>query len=282
MTTIGFVGVGMLADALVRALAPCSQGGNDIHLSPRSTMRSSALAGEFDNVMCLDSNRAVVERAELVFLTMRPPQLEDALAEVVFSPDQTVVSLLAGTPLDTLRHTVRGAPRLVRALALPSIAHGRGPIAILPDDRQVSDLLGMLGEVIPVRDEAELDLLVAAGGMMSTYLELQNRIVDALAARGCAETTAYRFVASMVEGLAGTARGLPVERRHGLPVDHETPGGINERCRRYLSDAGWFDQIPAAIDAITSHDLRGRASDGAPQGEAGRQPNSFVSGTTPR
>ena len=282
MTTIGFVGVGTLADALVRALAPCPEGRNDILLSPRSTRRTAALATEFDNVMRLDSNRAVVERAELVFLTMRPPQIEDALAEVIFSPDQTVVSLLAGTPLDTLLNAVRGRPRMVRALALPSIAHGRGPIAVLPDDRQVSGLLGTLGEVIPVRDEAELDLLVAAGGMMSTYLKLQNRIVDALAARGCAETTAYRFVASMVEGLAGTARGLPAERRHGLPGDHETPGGINERCRRHLSDAGWFDQISAAIDAITSHDLRRRPSDGAPQGDTGRQPNSFLSGNTQR
>jgi pyrroline-5-carboxylate reductase len=130
LPTFGFIGVGTIASAFIAGLR---RTGNDspIVLSPRSEARSVALATNFAKVRRAHSNAEVVADSDIVFLTMRPAQVEDALDGLRFRPDQTVVSFVTGLFLPDLAALAPDS-QVARILPLPMIAEGQGPVICFP------------------------------------------------------------------------------------------------------------------------------------------------------
>lgn len=104
---------------------------------PRSEGRSRTLAARYERVIREDSNEAVVTKSDIVFLAVRPQQTPE-LVGLRFRAEQTVVSFLAGTPIDQLRPFVAPAARLVRVVPLPCIGLRQGPDDALQPDRRGS------------------------------------------------------------------------------------------------------------------------------------------------
>ena len=249
MLSLGFIGAGAITDAVVRGLHAAGNTGHEIHLSPRSEARSRALAARYERVTREDSNAAVVVKSDIVFLAVRPQQVPE-LAELQFRAEQTVVSFLAGTPIDQLRPFVAPAVRLVRVVPLPCISLGQGPILMTPFDPTVEALFNKLGDLIVLSDEANLAAAASITGLMSSHFELQNVAIDWLRTQEVPEEQAALYVRSFFAGLGsiGLAAG-----RAGEPIDvaeYETRGGLNEACRTRLHGTGWFGQINEALRAI--------------------------------
>jgi pyrroline-5-carboxylate reductase len=249
MARLGFIGVGVITDAVVRGLHAAGREGHEIHLAPRSEARSRALAARYEHVVREDSNEAVAAKSEIVFLAVRPQQLPE-LTGLQFGAEQTVVSFLAGTPIDQLRPFVAPAARLVRVVPLPCISLGQGPILMTPSDPTVEALFNKLGDLIILSDEANLAAAASITGLMSSHFELQNVAIDWLRTQKVPEEQAALYVRSFFAGLGsiGLAAGRAAE-----PIDvadYETRGGLNEACRTRLRGAGWFGQINEALRAI--------------------------------
>jgi pyrroline-5-carboxylate reductase len=102
MVSLGFIGTGAITDAVVQGLHAAGNTKHDIHLSPRSEARSRAFAARYERVLREDSNATVVAKSDIVFLAVRPRQMPE-LGGLRFRAEQTVVSFLAGTPIDQLR-----------------------------------------------------------------------------------------------------------------------------------------------------------------------------------
>jgi pyrroline-5-carboxylate reductase len=249
MARLGFIGVGVITNAVVQALHAAGNAGHEIHLSPRSEPRSRALAARYEHVVREDSNAAVAAKSDIVFLAMRPQQMPE-LTGLQFRAEQTVVSFLAGTPIDQLRPFVAPAARLVRVVPLPCISLGQGPILMTPSDPTVGALFNRLGDLIVLSDEANLAAAASITGLMSSHFELQNVAIDWLRTQKVPEEQAALYVRSFFAGLGsiGLAAG-----RAGEPIDvadYETRGGLNEACRTRLRGTGWFGQINEALRAI--------------------------------
>jgi pyrroline-5-carboxylate reductase len=249
MARLGFIGAGTITDAVVQGLHAAGNTKHDIHLSPRSEARSRALAARYERVIREDSNEAVVAKSDIVFLAVRPQQMPE-LVGLRFRAEQTVVSFLAGTPIDQLRPFVAPAPRLVRVLPLPCIGLGQGPILMMPSDPTVEAMFGKLGDLIVLTDEANFASVSAITGLMSSHFELQNVALDWLKTQEVPDGQAALYVRSFFAGLGtiGLAAG-----RAGQSIDvagYETRGGLNEACRIQLSRAGWFGQVNEALRAI--------------------------------
>ena len=249
MASLGFIGTGAITDAVVQGLNAAGNTEHDIHLSPRSEARSRALAARYERVIREDSNEAVVAKSDIVFLAVRPQQMPK-LVGLRFRAEQTVVSFLAGTPIDQLRPFVAPAARLVRVVPLPCIGLGQGPILMMPSDPTVEALFGKLGDLIVLTDEANFASVSAITGLMSSHFELQNVALDWLKTQKVPDGQAALYVRSFFAGLG--AIGLAAGRAgQSIDVaDYETRGGLNEACRIQLSDAGWFGQINEALGAI--------------------------------
>lgn len=250
MASIGFLGVGTISEAMVRAMAAREDFADSLLLSPRSAERSERLAAEFARCDRLDSNQEVIDASDIVVLGMRPQQVDDALAGLAFRDDQVIASLIAGTPPSGIAPLVAPAARVCQLIPLPAIALRRGPLVISPPLPEVVSAMRGLGEVVTLDDESLIRTLSCASAFMSTYYEMQNSLIDWIAAQGIDEATASRYVRAELDGLAAVGWATPDSERAELPGEHQTKGGLNERVRARLLEIGWFDDLVGAIDDV--------------------------------
>jgi pyrroline-5-carboxylate reductase len=246
---LGFIGVGTITEAVVGGLQH-SGVLHAIHLSPRSDETSRRLAAVHDNIFREESNAAVVDKSDLVVLAMRPDQLDGALPGLRFRPDQIVVSFVAAVSCAEIAALVAPAKAVCRVTPLPPVERGKGPILIYPAIDAVVGLFKGLGEVIVPADEAEMRALACASGFMSSYFELQNALASWLVGRDVDKDKASRYVRSMLSALSEVALDTPGAGTGGLPLAHETKGGLNERVRRLLTQEGWFADAGTALASL--------------------------------
>ena len=127
---LGFIGTGTITEAFVLGLQH-KHAPHEILLSPRSETVSTALAARFANVTRLASNAEIAARSDIVFLAMRPAQLEEALDGISFRAGEIVVNFVAGLSMAELQ-VLAPASRVCRVLPLPMIARGAGPVVCYP------------------------------------------------------------------------------------------------------------------------------------------------------
>ncbi len=245
---IGFIGTGTISAAVIEGLQSLPEA-PEIVVSPRSEAMSVALSTKFRKVRRANSN-AEVATADMVFLGMRPMHLEEAMTGIDFGLGQIVASMVAGFGLDDIRARWPRAT-VCRFIPLPGIARGIGPMATYPAVPEVVELFGPLGDLFVVADESNLHF----GGLnsfMSTYYEMQRALIDAGMAAGLPEADARGYVVSLLGMLADTAQRTPEALFGKLVEEHQTKGGLNERVRAKLLEAGWFNTPAAVLRETTS------------------------------
>ncbi|MEK9735844.1 MAG: NAD(P)-binding domain-containing protein [Candidatus Nanopelagicales bacterium] len=250
MARMGILGVGTIAEAVVRAMCARPGQSDEFILSPRSEARSKRLAQEFGNCRRADSNQEVIDGSDIVVLAMRPQDLDEALEGLTFRQDQIVASFIAALPPSQVAELTAPAIRTCQVIPLPAIAIHRGPLVISPGIPEVVEVFDGLGDVIVLDDETKIRVLSCASAIMSTYYEAQNRVIDWIIDQGVAPQTASLYIRSELEGLASVGKAVSEDQRAELPAEHQTPGGLNERVRAGLLAAGWFDALVGQVDGI--------------------------------
>lgn len=251
--SIGFLGVGTLAKAMILGLRR-RWPELEIQLSPRSERLSSELAAGDPKVHRRTTNADVVAASELIFLTVRPPQLQEALVGTRFRPDQLVMSCLAGISIAEIRE--RCAPaEVARVLPIPAIERCEGPIVLCPPEPRARALFDGLGDIVDVPDEAALAAIWPCSAFMSPYFALQAALIGWTVEQGVERPAAATYVRSLLKALATTSALTDLADLDRLIEEHETPGGLNYRTRLQLEKAGWFAAVGDAL-AMTSR-LRG-------------------------
>ncbi|MBO3759282.1 NAD(P)-binding domain-containing protein [Ciceribacter sp. L1K22] len=247
MRRLGFIGTGAISTYFIEGLLAAGHR-NPILVSPRSEDLSLSLADRFETVTRARSNAEVSEESDIVFLGVRPAQVEEALQDVRFRPGQIVCSFITGLRLPELGG-IAPSSTVCRVLPLPAIATRKGPVVHFPAVPDIERLIAPLGDVVIPHSEDELVAMGSASGFMSTYFEMQESLVTWLGGKGVSEEAANLYVRSMLSGLAETGL-VSTEPLLGLADEHETKGGLNERTRRHLRENGWFDQIAKALDSV--------------------------------
>ncbi len=166
------------------------------------------------------------------------PQMLDAVAPAyrdLFGPDTTLISILAGVELASLRARFPAASAIVRAMPNTPAALGKGATALYSDDADpearalVERLMRLLGQVEWIADEALLDVVAAltASGPAFAF-----RFIEALAEGasnlGLPRDQAVRLATSTVEGAGSLAR-LSGEGPHQLAERVASPGGMTRK-----------------------------------------------------
>jgi pyrroline-5-carboxylate reductase len=244
---VGLIGCGNMARAMARGW------GRPVLCYDPLASRAQALAEETGGE-ALGSNAEVAERAELVVLCHKPAQLEDVAREVA-PHARAVASILAATPLATLKASYEGLP-VYRFLPSLPVEVRRGAVVRATDDpqqealdREVEELFASLGMLVALDDsliDVAMGLMSCAPAYVALIAEAQ---VDAGVRRGIAPGQASALV---TETLAGTAELL---RRRGydtLAVRREvtSPGGITARGLAALEHGGVRAAFSDALDAV--------------------------------
>lgn len=199
---LGILGVGHLASYVVAGLRNAGDNRRML-LSPRNSSVGMVLSDSY-GAERLESNQAVVDRAQLILVAVRPRDLVELLDPLVFSPDQLVISCVAGEKLARIG-PLTGDADIVRALPLACAEVGKGAIPLFPWNEEAVHLLSQLGHVITFDDESKFELGGVAsctnGWMYKFFHELSKWYVD----RGLEPEQARALVIETCLGAASLA-----------------------------------------------------------------------------
>jgi pyrroline-5-carboxylate reductase len=245
---VGFIGAGNMASALARGL------GEPVLVSDVDHDRARALADAVGG-KALDSNAEVAEQADVVVLCHKPAQLAEA-AEEVAARAKAVVSILAAVPTAKVEEAYPGVPVYRFIPNLPAEV-GRGVLCYAPGsraaegpERELLELFGRAGVIIPLADEGLLEPAMAVMSCGPAFMALvAEAFAEAGAAHGLEPGDARRMA---VETMAGTAAWL---ERHELDTGElrqrvATPGGVTEKGLIVLEDGGMREVCRRAVDTV--------------------------------
>ena len=250
---IGFVGSGNMASGIARgwALARDEPGAPAAMLfADAAPERARGLAEELGGE-AYESNRELAEAAELVVLAVKPNVLDDVAGDLV-EAGTPVLSILAGTSLETLRaalpgvEVVRVMPNLGAQLRKAVLCVAFPAEASQEQRTQIEELLGLLGDVIEI-DEELIDAATALMGSSPGYLALIAEVlVEAGVEEGLSEDQARRMVAQAMSATGGL---LELHEPAALKEAVASPGGMTEAGLEALEQGSLRETLQAAVDA---------------------------------
>ena len=197
---------------------------------------------------------------KLVVLAVKPQKLDEVVPELKpwITGRATIVSILAGAEVASLRARFPGAGAIVRAMPNLPIAIRRGVTALYSADaddglkQQIGDLFVALGWAMWTADEGKLAAIGSVAGAGPAYVA---RFVDALAkageARGLSRETAATIALETVLGTSWMA-ATTGEAMDSVVRRVASPNGTTEAGLTVL-DKALDDLIGATIEAAALH-----------------------------
>lgn len=245
MTTIGILGVGHLAELMVRGL----QGsGYRLVLSPRNAGVAARLARDFGCEIAA-SNQAVVDLAEAVFVALPAATGVEDLASLAFRPGQPVLSAMAGTGLAQLQAAI--GPARAAVAMMPGYANALrvGPSILHPDDGFWRDFLAKVGPVHGFAEEKTFTAAATFGAFSGASIGWMVHIIDWFENQGLPPETARALVAAT---LRGNAEVLLQEDRplEDIARSVVTEGGISEMLLATLAFSDGLHAWDEGLDRV--------------------------------
>jgi pyrroline-5-carboxylate reductase len=263
--TIGFLGAGNMAEALVKGLLRAGVAApQEILCTDRRRDRLDELAQRY-GVRTSTDNRAAAQEASVVVLSVKPQVMNKLLAEIAPALDATklVISIAAGVPLAAIERQVGHGVRLVRTMPNTPALVGAGATAISAgehateaDMAQARALFDAVGRTVVV-DESLLDAVTGLSGSGPAYVFLViEALSDAGVKVGLDRRTSQDLAAQTV---LGSAKLLIETGEHpGRLKDQVTsPGGTAIAGLHTLEAGGLRTTLMNAVEAATrrSHEL---------------------------
>jgi pyrroline-5-carboxylate reductase len=269
--TIGFLGAGNMAEALIRGLV---RGGHvvpeRVHASGPRPERMAQLAGEF-GVTTTPDNRELARASQILVLAVKPQILDRVLLEVsgAIHAGALIISIAAGVSTAAIERRLPPEARVIRAMPNTPALVGAGATAVAAgahaDARDV-DLARFVFDAVGITvvlDESQLDAVTGLSGSGPAYIFLiLEALADAGVKVGLSRRTAQKLAAQTVMGAAKML--LDTDGHPGQLKDMVTsPGGTAIAGLHTLEQGGMRTTLINAVEAATlrSREL-GRATGG--------------------
>lgn len=260
---LAFLGAGNMAGALIKGL---------LHgevLAASQIMASDVKAERLEQLRAAHGirttmdNHALLRESDVLVLSVKPQVIDKVLTEVaaLVRPDQLVVSLAAGVPLDALEARLPPGSRVVRAMPNTPATVQAGATAIAggahasADDLRIArELFEAVGRVV-VLDEVLLDAVTGLSGSGPAYLML---VIEALADGGV-KVGLHRDTALLLaaQTVFGSAKLLLETGEHpGRLKDMVTsPGGTAIAGLHTLESGGLRRTLIDAVEVATKRSI---------------------------
>lgn len=246
-TTIGLVGAGSIARAIVRGW------GSSFVCMDRGSGRAEHLAEEFGG-RAAKSASDLARRSDVVILTHPPSAMREVAAQFRTSPPRVVVSILSRVPwADVAKAYPRSSVVRAEPSTLVQVRKGAILLALPPDDRrdaafdEVHAAFQRLGTVVLVEESQ----MTAAGAISGVGPALWSLLVEAQIDAGIRHGLSAEQAGELaVATLAGSAELLSVEDHDTLHVRRAvtTPGGATARGLAALESSGVRAAMAKAVD----------------------------------
>ena len=249
LPTLGILGVGQLATFMVRGLRHRGWQGK-ILLSPRNAEVAAELARACQCTVAT-SNQAAVERADIVMLAVRPPQVSEALSSIRLQPRQTLLSVVAGLPMARLQAQLTAGQRIVRALPVSSAEFGASPTMMYPADAAVECLFRQTGTSIVLTRESDFEIGTPIACAYTWFLDLYGTLAESCEQAGMGAQQARSLVYGMAEGAARAASHSAARSARLIAADIASEGSFTLMGLTHLRDKGGLSAWQQASEMLT-------------------------------
>ena len=253
---LSMIGGGVMGEALLsRLLAQKIYQPQQVLVSEPQLQRRTFLTQQY-GVETTADNQATV--AASVLLLAIKPQVFDQVVEQLGkrNPDQVVLSILAGVPLQRLEAAFPNQP-VVRSMPNTPATVGSGMTAIALGQQANADhlqlaqrIFGAVGEVVEV-SEALLDAVTGLSGSGPGYVAVMvEALIDGGVAAGLPRTIATQLA---IQTVWGTADLLKTKGIHPAQLKDQvtSPGGTTIAGIACLEQAGFRSALIEAVKAAS-------------------------------
>lgn len=254
---LAFVGAGVMAEAMIAGLLKQAMipPGHIVASHPRADRRHKL--EERLGISTVESNREAAQEADLVVLTIKPQVLKAVMRQLFgsLSPEQVVVSVIAGAPIDVLMDGL-GHEAIVRVMPNTPAQVGQGmsvwsttPGVTEQQRLRIQTLLRALGEELWVDEEKYVDMATALSGTGPTYVFLMmEALIDAGVHMGFPRRIAEQIVLQTVSGSVAFARdsGKHMAELRNMVT---SPGGTSAEAIYQMEKGGLRTVLSRAVYA---------------------------------
>ena len=229
MDTIGFLGSGNMAEALIRGVIYANvYRPENISISDIRTERLKFLADKY-SVIPFESNAELAEKVDILVLSVKPQNMAEALQSVkdVVRDDLLVITIAAGIKIADIT-SVLGDIAIVRVMPNTPVLIDEGASAVFANEKakpmleKVRLIFLSVGRDVVVDDEDLIDVVTAVSGSGPAYFFLlMDEMIKAGVEMGLSEDLARGLVLQTAKGAALLAEQA---RKNG-----ETPAQLGKK-----------------------------------------------------
>jgi pyrroline-5-carboxylate reductase len=186
---IGFLGAGNMSGAIIKGLLHAKVLPADRIFASDAKSERLAQLHAAHGIKTTTDNHVLVKECDVLVLGVKPQVIDKVLTEVGADvrPDQLVISVAAGVPIDALEARLPAGSRVIRTMPNTPATVQAGATAIAggahareEDIRTARELFEAVGRVV-VLDEGLLDAVTGLSGSGPAYVMM---IIEALADGG--------------------------------------------------------------------------------------------------
>lgn len=263
--TIGFIGSGNMAGAIIKGLLAASLYRADeiavADITPEASQKCAARLG----VQAADTAQELIRRSETVVLAVKPVVFSTLLPDISPALRETkplLISIAAGKTLDFIEKALGFSPALVRVMPNINAKAGAAMSAfcanqhVTQEHKQlVAQLFGAVGQIREL-DESFFPLfgVIAGSAPAFAYLFIDS-LARAAVKNGMGKQAALEIAAQTV---LGSAKLILESGEHPWALIDQvcSPGGTTIEGIAALQESGLETAIRRAVDAAVEKDRR--------------------------
>lgn len=252
---LGFIGTGNMASAIMggiigKNIIPAEEIiGADLFAPGRERVKTQF------GINVTDSNKEVVDNAEVIILSVKPQFYEDVINQIKgdIKENQIVITIAPGKTLAWLAEKFGKDVKIVRTMPNTPAMVGEGMTAMCPNEHlteeEVAYVKSLLESFSRVEIVAErlMDVVVSVSGSSPAYVFMMiEAMADAAVSGGMPRPQAYQFAAQAVLGSAKMV--LDTGKHPGELKDMVcSPAGTTIEAVRTLEELGFRSSIIEAM-----------------------------------
>lgn len=254
---IGFIGLGNMASAMIGGmLQKGAARPENIIGSARTADTCQRVARQY-GIVTYSSNREVAERADILFLAVKPQFFPEVIGEIKGSarPHAVIVSIAAGKTLGEIGELFGGRRKIVRCMPNTPALVLEGCTGVCAGEEvsgeELEEVMALLRSFGVAQEVPErlMDVVVGVSGSSPAYVFMfLEAMADQAVAEGMPRKQAYTFAAQAVLGSAKLM--LETGKHPGELKDMVcSPGGTTIQAVRVLEEKGLRAAVMDAMEA---------------------------------
>lgn len=254
---LGLIGCGFMGEALLSAtIARGVVTPADVSVAEINDERCAMVGGKH-GVRTTSDPAGVIDGSEIVVFAVKPQEFDRTAHHLDgrFRREQTIVSIMAGVPIDKIQRALSHAA-IARVMPNTPAAIGEGmsvwtatPEVDAVAREHIAAILGALGQQVYVEDEKYLDMATALSGSGPGFVYLLiEAFIDAGVHVGFRRDVAQQLV---LQTFIGSAKYAEATGKHPAQLRNEvtSPAGTTAAGLFVLEEAGVRAAIIDAIEA---------------------------------